>query len=71
MRGQSVKAFVVLKKEILPTEETKEKILEHCRRYVAKYALPRFVEFRDEMPKTSVGKVAYRILEEEEKRKER
>lgn len=69
VRGQSVKAFVVLKKELLPTEETKEKIMNHCRRYVAKYALPRAVEFRDELPKTSVGKVAYRILEEEENQK--
>lgn len=69
LRIQSVKAFVVLKQGIAPSDETKAKILAHCRNYIAKYALPRQIEFRDELPKTLVGKVAYRILEEEEKRK--
>ena len=36
---------------------------------MAKYALPREIRFRDALPKTLVGKVAYRVLEEEEKAK--
>ncbi len=71
LRIQSVKAFVVLKPGIPPTDETKTKILAHCRDSIAKYALPRQIEFRDELPKTLVGKVAYRILEEEERKKTR
>lgn len=63
---QSVKAFVKLAAGVEPSDEVRQAILDHCRRHVAKYAMPRDVEFRDEMPKTLVGKVAYRILEEEE-----
>jgi len=67
---QSVKAFVKLASGVEPTEEVKQAILEHCRKHVAKYAMPRDVEFREEMPKTLVGKVAYRVLEEEEMKKQ-
>jgi len=63
---QRVKAFIVLKPGIEPTDETKEKIMAYCRKNIAKYALPREIEFRDSLPKTLVGKVAYRLLEEEE-----
>ena len=66
MRMQRVKAFIMLKPGIRPTDEVKEQILEHCRKNIAKYALPREIEFRDQLPKTLVGKVAYRVLEEEE-----
>lgn len=65
IRRQVVKAFVVLKPGIPDKEETKERILEHCRRYIAKYALPRQIEFRKSLPQTLVGKVAYRELEAE------
>ena len=47
------------------TEELKEELLKHCREHVAKYAVPRELEFRKDLPKTLVGKVAYRVLEEE------
>ena len=63
---QKVKAFVKLKDGAAATEETKQDILNYCARHVAKYAMPYDIEFRDEMPKTLVGKVAYRVLEEEE-----
>ncbi len=65
-RMQKVKAFVMLKSGIPATDETKQELLAHCRRYIAKYAMPYDIEFRDELPKTLVGKVAYRQLEEEE-----
>jgi len=54
---------------VVPTEETKEAILAQLRRSIAAYALPREIEFRQELPRTLVGKVAYRILEEEEQKK--
>ena len=63
---QKVKAFVKLVPEAQPNDETKQLLLDHCRRHIAKYAMPYDIEFRDDMPKTLVGKVAYRVLEEQE-----
>ena len=64
-RGQHVKAFVVPMPGIEPSEALKQEILDYCSDKIAKYALPRDLEFRTELPKTLVGKVAYRVLEEE------
>ena len=61
-----VKAFVMLKPGIPESPETKEAIMAYCLKNIAKYAMPYDIEFRRELPKTLVGKVAYRILEEEE-----
>ena len=63
---QKVKAFVKLAAGAEPTDETKQTILAYCRKHVAKYAMPYDIEFRENLPKTLVGKVAYRVLEEEE-----
>ena len=63
---QKVKAFVMLKPGVPESPETKEAILAYCRKHIAKYAMPYDIEFRRELPKTLVGKVAYRVLEEEE-----
>lgn len=60
-----VKAFVVLRSGVEPDDRIREEILENCRRKVFRYAVPYEIEFRDELPKTLVGKVAYRVLEEE------
>ncbi len=68
---QKVKAFVKLATGVKPSDEVKGELLAHCRKHVAKYAMPYDIEFREEMPKTLVGKVAYRVLEEEELRKHR
>ncbi len=62
---QKVKAYVVLRPGFEPNDETREELMEHCRKHIAKYAMPYEIEFRDELPKTLVGKVAYRVLEEE------
>lgn len=64
-RMKRVKAYIVLKDGVPATEETKEKILNQIKLHVAKYAMPREIEFRSQLPKTLVGKVAYRKLEEE------
>ena len=63
---QKVKAFVKLAAGVPATEETKQVLLAYCRKNVAKYAMPYDIEFKEDMPKTLVGKVAYRQLEEEE-----
>ena len=62
---QKVKAFVVLRPGVEPTEEVRQELMEHCRKHIAKYAMPYEIEFRSDLPKTLVGKVAYRVLEEE------
>ena len=62
---QKVKAFVVLRPEYKPSDEIREELMAHCRKNIAKYAMPYEIEFREELPKTLVGKVAYRVLEEE------
>jgi len=63
---QKVKAFVKLAAGAEANEETKKILMDYCAKNVAKYAMPYEIEFRDELPKTLVGKVAYRVLEEEE-----
>ena len=66
---QKVKAFVKLVPGAEANDATKKIIMDHCRKYIAKYAMPYDIEFREDMPKTLVGKVAYRQLEEEELKK--
>ena len=63
---QKVKAFVMLKNGKKDTEEEKQIILKYCRENLAKYEMPYDIEFRKDMPKTLVGKVAYRELEKQE-----
>ena len=62
---QKVKAFIVLKDGIKPSESIRQELHEYCRKNIAKYALPYQIEFREELPKTLVGKVAYTVLEKE------
>ena len=65
-RMQRVKAYVVLRDGVKGDEDCRRRLMEHLREHVASYALPREIEFRDDLPKTLVGKVAYRVLEESE-----
>ena len=69
-RMQRVRAYVVLMDSAEPTEELKEKIMFVLKQHVAGYALPKEIIFRPELPKTLVGKVAYRLLEEEANREQ-
>ena len=64
-RVQRVRAYVVPMPGIAPTEALKQELLDYCSTRIAKYAMPREIVFRTELPKTLVGKVAYRVLEEE------
>ncbi len=69
LKMQKVKAFVMLKPGVEPTDAVKATLMDYCRKNIAKYALPYDIEFREALPKTLVGKVAYRQLEEEELKK--
>jgi len=62
-RGETVKAFIVLKEGESATEE---EIISFCREHLAAYKAPKFVEFRDELPKSAIGKVLRKILRAEE-----
>ncbi len=63
---QRTKAFVVLKSNETATEE---EMIDWCREGLAKYKVPKFIEFRPELPKSMVGKVLRRQLMEEEEKK--
>jgi long-chain acyl-CoA synthetase len=62
-RGETVKAFVVLKEA---ETATAEEIIRFCRKKLAAYKSPKFVEFRQELPKSAVGKVLRKVLRDEE-----
>ncbi|WP_209122688.1 long-chain fatty acid--CoA ligase [Alkalihalobacillus sp. BA299] len=61
--GESVKAYVVLKKG---KSLTKEEVIIHCNKYLASYKKPRMVEFLDELPRNTSGKVLKRVLREDQ-----
>jgi long-chain acyl-CoA synthetase len=58
--GEAVKIFVVRKDHSL----TAEALIEHCRKHLTGYKIPRFVEFRADLPRTNVGKILRRALKE-------
>lgn len=62
--GEAVKICVVKKDGSL----TKEELLTHCRRQLTGYKVPKIVEFRDELPKSNVGKILRRELRDEQKK---
>ena len=64
---QVAKAYIVLKDGIKQTKEVERSIREHCEENLAKYALPYEYEFKEDLPKTLVGKIAYRELEKDKK----
>ncbi len=65
-RGETVKAYIVLKEGYSITEDELNK---YCRQHLAAFKVPRYYEFREELPKTAVGKILRRTLVEEEKTK--
>jgi len=64
LSGEAVKVCIVKKDPSL----TKEEVLDHCRRQLTGYKVPKIIEFRDELPKTNVGKILRRELRDEVKR---
>jgi long-chain acyl-CoA synthetase len=59
--GELVKIYVVKRDPSL----TKEDIITHCREHLTGYKIPKLIEFREELPKTNVGKILRRVLREE------
>ena len=65
-RGESVKAFVVKQQN---DDTSEEEILSFCKERLAPYKAPKSLEFRDELPKSTVGKLLRRVLADEERDK--
>ncbi|MCP4723222.1 MAG: long-chain fatty acid--CoA ligase, partial [Desulfobacteraceae bacterium] len=63
---ERVKAFVVLKKGTIPDADMEKEIITHCRKDLIKWSCPRTIEFRESLPTTLVGKVAFKTLEDQE-----
>lgn len=66
LRGEIIKAFVVLKPGIEGTEELKEKLKQHVKQHLAGHAYPREISFIDKLPKTRSGKIMRRVLKAQE-----
>lgn len=66
VRGEIIKAFVVLKKGVKPTDKLKEELSQHVKKHLAGHAYPREIEFIDKLPKTRSGKIMRRILKAKE-----
>ncbi len=69
-RMQRVKAYVVLEPEIPTSAQTKSDLIDYCRKNIAKYAMPKDIVFKHSLPKTLIGKIAYRDLEDESKQEQ-
>jgi long-chain acyl-CoA synthetase len=65
-RGETVKAYIVLKED---HQATVDEITSFCRKHLAPFKVPKQIEFRDDLPKTMVGKILRRVLVEEERAK--
>jgi long-chain acyl-CoA synthetase len=63
---QLVKGIVVLKDPAKASPEMEKILIDFCRDHLIKWSCPREIEFRDSLPKTLVGKIAFNVLEEEE-----
>ncbi len=67
-RGETVKAFIVLKPEF-EGKITEQELIDWAKDKMAAYKYPRYIEFRKELPKNSIGKLLRRVLREEEAQK--
>ncbi|MGM0689200.1 MAG: long-chain-fatty-acid--CoA ligase [Bacillota bacterium] len=64
--GEILKAYIILKEEEVMTAE---EVISYCKTNLAAYKVPKLVEFREEFPKTKIGKVLRRMLRDEEEKK--
>jgi long-chain acyl-CoA synthetase len=64
--GEKIKAYVVIKEG---QHATAEELLQYCRERLSKFKVPKEIEFRDQLPKTLVGKPLRRVLRDEEIKK--
>ena len=63
MRDESVKAFVILRDGMTATDA---EVIDYCKARLSKFRVPELVEFRDEFPRTPVGKIQKHILRQED-----
>jgi crotonobetaine/carnitine-CoA ligase len=68
IRGEEVKAYIVLKPPATPESVTPKEIWDFCKPHLAAFKVPRYIEYRAELPKTPSSKVQKNILREESKR---
>ena len=66
LRGEIIKAFVVLESGTKPSEKLKEELAQYVKKHLAGHAYPREIEFIDKLPKTRSGKIMRRILKAKE-----
>jgi acyl-CoA synthetase (AMP-forming)/AMP-acid ligase II len=67
IRGEEVKAYIVLKSPATPASVTPQEIWNFCKPHLAPFKVPRYLEYRDELPKTPSSKVQKNILRDESK----
>ncbi|MDT3704972.1 MAG: hypothetical protein ROZ36_18635 [Thermincola sp.] len=65
--GERIKSYVVVKDDIKGVDA--RELLQWCRERLAPYEVPQYIEFRDMLPKSKVGKILKRELRDEEKSK--
>src|SRR5205809_6003232 len=63
-RGETVAAVIVLKPGFEASEDTRDEIIAYCKKELTPYKVPKFIEFRESLPKTLIGKVLKRELRE-------
>ncbi|MFA5906456.1 MAG: AMP-binding protein, partial [Desulfobacula sp.] len=63
---ERVKAFVVLKPGIGSSTDKEKELIDHCKKELIKWSCPRHIEFRETLPTTLVGKIAYKVLQDQE-----
>jgi long-chain acyl-CoA synthetase len=63
-RGETVAAVIVLKPGIEASEDTRDDIIAYCKKELTPYKVPKFIEFRESLPKSLIGKVLKRELRE-------
>ncbi|HEX2225618.1 MAG TPA: AMP-binding protein, partial [Candidatus Binatia bacterium] len=68
IRGEEVKAYIVLKAPATPASVPAQEIWDFCKPHLAAFKVPRYLEYRDELPKTPSSKVQKNILRDESKK---
>lgn len=68
-QGERVKGVVVLRDSVAPSPTLAEELIQHCQQRLIKWSCPREIEFRSTLPKTRIGKIDFRTLVDEEKRR--
>lgn len=61
-RGEEVKIYVVLQPGLTPKDVSTERIIAHCEANLARFKVPRYIAYRDDLPKTPSGKIAKKLL---------